>query len=264
MIKFINLIQEKAEEIAALDIVNGDKLFTIFKLIDMATASRTLRYYAGAADKIHRIVLKLSKGLQGYTLREPIGVVGSIIPRNFQTVMFRGGSRNFNLTAPALDAGCTIILKSAEQTHFSALYYVHLAKLAGVPDGVLNVANEYGHTTGAAISSHMDIDKVTFTGSIEVGRKIMMAATASNLKPMSLELGGKLPLLIFDHADIDQATYIAFRGMFFNKGEHCVESSRVFVQEGIYVKLEKKLVEKTKATVVGDPFDPKVHQGPPN
>ncbi|KAK8595625.1 hypothetical protein V6N13_000328 [Hibiscus sabdariffa] len=225
-------------------------------VIDIATASRTLRYYAGAADKIHGTLLKLSKGLQGYTLKEPIGVVGSIIPWNFPTAMF------FMKTAPALAAGCTIILKPAEQTPLSALYYAHLAKLAGVPDGVLNVVNGYGCTTGAAITSHMDIDKVTFTGSTEVGRKIMMAAAASNLKPVSLELGGKSPLLIFDDADVDQAADIAFRGMFFNKGEICVASSRVFVQEGIYEKLEKKLVERAKATVVGDPFDPKVHQGP--
>ncbi|KAK8597817.1 hypothetical protein V6N13_095214 [Hibiscus sabdariffa] len=256
MMKFADLIQENAEEIAALDTVNGGKLFIFCKLIDITTASRTLRYYAGAADKIHGTVLKLSKGLQGYTLKEPIGVVGSIIPWNFPTAMF------FMKTAPALAAGCTIILKPAEQTPLSALYYAHLAKLAGVPDGVLNVVNGYGCTTGAAISSHMDIDKVTFTGSTEVGRKIMMAAAASNLKPVSLELGGKSPMLIFDDADIDQAADIAFRGMFFNKGEICVASSRVFVQEDIYEKLEKKLVEKAKATVVGDPFDPKVHQGP--
>ncbi|KAK8595622.1 hypothetical protein V6N12_064139 [Hibiscus sabdariffa] len=256
MMKFADLIQENAKEIVALDAVIGGKLFTLCKVIDITAESRTLRYYAGAADKIHGTILKLSKGLQGYTLKEPIGVVGSIIPWNFPTAMF------FMKTGPALAAGCTIILKPAEQTPLSALYYAHLAKMAGVPDGVLNVVNGYGCTTGAAISSHMDIDKVTFTGSIEVGRRIMMAAAASNLKPLSLELGGKSPLLIFDDADIDQAADVAFSGMFFNKGEICVASSRVFVQEGIYEKLEKKLVEKAKATVVGDPFDPKVHQGP--
>ncbi|KAK8682881.1 hypothetical protein V6N13_038962 [Hibiscus sabdariffa] len=256
MMKFADLIEENAEELAALDAVNGGKLFTLCKLIDIPSATKALRYYGGAADKIHGTVLKLSKGLQGYTLREPIGVVGSIIPWNFPTVMF------FMKTAPALAAGCTIVLKPAEQTPLSALYYAHLAKLAGVPDGVLNVVNGYGSTAGAAISSHMDIDKVTFTGSTEVGRMIMTAAAASNLKPVSLELGGKSPLLIFDDADIDQAADIVFRGMFFNKGEICVASSRVYVQEGIYEKLKKKLVEKAKATVVGDPFDPKVHQGP--
>ncbi|KAG4141176.1 hypothetical protein ERO13_D06G059800v2 [Gossypium hirsutum] len=256
MMKLADLIEENVEEIAALDAVNGGKLFTLCKAIDIPGAARTLRYYAGAADKIHGTVLKMSKGLQGYTLREPIGVVGSIIPWNFPTTMF------FMKAAPALAAGCTLVVKPAEQTPLSALYYAHLAKLAGIPDGVLNVVNGFGETAGAAISAHMDIDKVTFTGSTEVGRKIMAAAAASNLKPVSLELGGKSPLLIFDDADIDQAADIAFRGMFYNKGEICVASSRVYVQEGIYEKLVKKLVEKAKATVVGDPFDPQVNQGP--
>ncbi|XVE54296.1 hypothetical protein DITRI_Ditri03aG0069400 [Diplodiscus trichospermus] len=256
MMKFADLIEENIEEIAALDAINAGKLFALCKVLDLPLAARTLRYYAGAADKIHGTVLKLSKGLQGYTFREPIGVVGQIIPWNFPTIMF------FMKTAPALAAGCTIVLKPAEQTPLSALYYAHLAKLAGIPNGVLNVVNGFGETAGAAISSHMDIDKVSFTGSTEAGRKIMAAAAASNLKPVSLELGGKSPLLIFDDADIDQAADFAFRGMFFNKGEVCVASSRVYVQEGIYEKIEKKLVEKAKSWIVGDPFDPRVDQGP--
>lgn len=256
MMKFADLIEENIEEIAALDAINGGKLFSFCKLLDVPGAAKSLRYYAGAADKIHGTVLKLSKGLQGYTLREPIGVVGQIIPWNFPTIMF------FMKAAPALAAGCTIVIKPAEQTPLSALYYAHLAKLAGIPDGVLNIVNGFGETAGAAISSHMDIDKVSFTGSTEVGRKIMMAAAASNLKPVSLELGGKSPLLIFDDADIDRAADIAFRGLFFNKGEICVASSRVYVQEGIYEQIAKKLIEKANSCVVGDPFDPKVHQGP--
>ncbi|TYI17202.1 hypothetical protein ES332_A07G007500v1 [Gossypium tomentosum] len=256
LMKLADLIEENIEEIASLDAINGGKLFSLCKLIDIPNASMALRYYAGAADKIHGTVLKLSKGLHGYTLREPIGVVGAIIPWNFPTIMF------FMKVAPALAAGCTIVVKPAEQTPLSALYYAHLAKLAGVPDGVLNVVNGYGETAGAAISSHMDIDKVSFTGSTEVGRKIMVAAATSNLKPVSLELGGKSPLLIFDDADVDEAANIAFNGTFFNKGEICVASSRVYVQEGIYDKIVGKLVEKAKALVVGDPFDPQVNQGP--
>ncbi|MBA0731824.1 hypothetical protein Gogos_015947, partial [Gossypium gossypioides] len=153
LMKLADLIEENIEEIASLDAINGGKLFSLCKLIDIPAASMALRYYAGAADKIHGTVLKLSKGLQGYTLREPIGVVGAIIPWNFPTIMF------FMKVAPALAAGCTIVVKPAEQTPLSALYYAHLAKLAGVPDGVLNVVNGYGETAGAAISSHMDIDK---------------------------------------------------------------------------------------------------------
>ncbi|XVE98200.1 hypothetical protein REPUB_Repub03eG0085100 [Reevesia pubescens] len=256
MMKFADLIEENMEEIAALDTINAGKLFALCKILDIPGASKTLRYYAGAADKIHGTVLKLSKGLQGYTLREPIGVVGSIIPWNFPTVMF------FMKAGPALAAGCTMVIKPAEQTPLSALYYAHLAKLAGIPDGVLNVVNGFGQTAGAAISSHMDIDKVTFTGSTEVGRKIMIAAAESNLKPVTLELGGKSPLLIFDDADVEEAANIAFNGIYFNKGEICVASSRVYVQEGIYDKIVKKLVEKANEWIVGDPFDPRVHQGP--
>ncbi|XVF49214.1 hypothetical protein PTKIN_Ptkin03bG0250600 [Pterospermum kingtungense] len=211
--KFADLIEENIEELAALDAINGGKLLYLCKVIDIPGGASALRYYAGAADKIHGTVLKLSKGLQGHTLKEPIGVVGQIIPWNFPTVMF------FMKVSPALAAGCTMVVKPAEQTPLSALYYAHLAKQAGIPDGVLNVVNGFGETAGAAISSHMDIDKVSFTGSTEVGRKIMAAAAASNLKPVSLELGGKSPLLIFDDADIDQAADIAFRGLFFNKAD---------------------------------------------
>ncbi|KAK8654611.1 hypothetical protein V6N13_107218 [Hibiscus sabdariffa] len=256
MMKFADLIDENVEEIAALDAINGGKLLSLCKLVEIPVATNTVRYFAGAADKIHGTVLKLSKGLQGYTLREPIGVVGCIIPWNFPSIMF------FTKAAPALAVGCTLVIKPAELTPLSALFFAHLAKLAGIPDGVINVVNGFGDTAGAAISSHMDIAKVTFTGSTEVGRKVMMAAAVSNLKPVTLELGGKSPSLIFDDFDVDQASDIAFNGIFTNKGEICIASSRVYVQEGIYDKIVNKLVEKANAWVVGDPFDPRVNQGP--
>ncbi|KAF5742959.1 hypothetical protein HS088_TW09G01021 [Tripterygium wilfordii] len=163
---------------------------------------------------------------------------------------------------PALAAGCTIILKPAEQTPLSALFYAHLAKKAGIPDGVLNVVPGFGSTAGAAITSHMDIDFVCFTGSTEVGRAVMAAAATSNLKQVSLELGGKSPMLIFDDVDLDKATDLALFGVVYNKGEACVASSRVYVQEGIYDEFVAKLAEKAKALVVSDPFDPKSNQGP--
>ncbi|XP_058111163.1 aldehyde dehydrogenase family 2 member C4-like isoform X1 [Magnolia sinica] len=256
MIKFADLIDQNAEELAALDCMNGGKLFTFSKHGEIPEGANTLRYYAGAADKIHGETLKMSRALHGYTLREPIGVVGVIIPWNFPTTMF------FLKVSPALAAGCTIIIKPAEQTPLSALYYAHLAKLAGIPDGVLNVITGFGHTAGAAISSHMDIDKVSFTGSTEVGRLVMQASASSNLKPVSLELGGKSPLLIFNDADVDTAVDLALFAIFFNKGEICVAGSRVFVQEGIYDEFVKKAAEKAKSWVVGDPFDPHVQQGP--
>ncbi|XP_020233257.1 aldehyde dehydrogenase family 2 member C4 [Cajanus cajan] len=256
MMKWAELIEQHVEEIAALDAINAGKLYHILKGGEIPGAARTIRYYAGAADKIHGEVLKAGREFHAYTLMEPIGVVGLIIPWNFPSIMFVGK------VAPALAAGCTIVLKPAEQTPLSALFYAHLAKQAGIPDGVLNVVPGFGSTAGAAICSHMDIDKVSFTGSTEVGREVMRAAANSNLKPVSLELGGKSPLLVFDDADVDTAAQIALLGVIFNKGEICVAGSRVFVQEGIYDEFEKKLVEKAKAWVVGDPFDPKVQQGP--
>ncbi|XP_019182941.1 PREDICTED: aldehyde dehydrogenase family 2 member C4-like [Ipomoea nil] len=198
----------------------------------------------------------MSRDLQGYTLREPIGVVGLIIPWNFPGQMFA-----FKV-APALAAGCTVVVKPAEQTPLSALFFAHLAKLAGVPDGVVNVITGFRPTAGAAISSHMDIDKVSFTGSTEVGRLIMQAAATSNRKPVSLELGGKSPFIVFDDVDVDKVSDLALAGVTYNKGEVCAAGSRVFVQEGIYDKFVEKVVAKAKARVIGDPFDPNVQQGP--
>ncbi|KAK4481208.1 hypothetical protein RD792_012090 [Penstemon davidsonii] len=256
MLKFADLIDENVEEIAALDTIDGGKLYHFGKIVEIPSAAENFRYYAGAADKIHGATLKMSRELQAYTLLEPIGVVGHIIPWNFPSQMF------VMKVGPTLAAGCTMVVKPAEQTPLSALYYAHLAKLAGLPDGVLNVVTGYGRTAGAAISSHMDIDKVSFTGSTEVGRLVMQAAALSNLKPVSLELGGKSPFIVFDDVDVDKIASLALQGTFYNKGEICVAGSRVFVQEGIYDKFLIKLVEKTKAWVVGDPFDPNVHQGP--
>ncbi|XP_057733619.1 aldehyde dehydrogenase family 2 member C4-like [Arachis stenosperma] len=256
MMKWADLIEENVEELAALDAIDAGKLYHLVKVLDIPAVANCLRYYAGAADKIHGEVLKGAREFHAYTLMEPIGVVGHIIPWNFPSTMFAAK------VSPSLAAGCTVVLKPAEQTPLSALFFAHLAKQAGIPDGVLNVVPGFGPTAGAAISSHMDIDKVSFTGSTEVGRAIMHAAASSNLKPVSLELGGKSPLLIFDDADVDKAADLALLGILFNKGEICVASSRVFVQEGIYDEFEKKLVEKAKAWVVGDPFDPQSQQGP--
>ncbi|GAB4832941.1 Aldehyde dehydrogenase 2 member C4 [Ancistrocladus abbreviatus] len=256
MMKYADLVEERGEELAMLDALDAGKLFGLVKAVDIPGAAAQLRYFSGAADKIHGETLKLSSEFQGYTLREPMGVVGHIIPWNFPITMF------FMKVAPALAAGCTMVVKPAEQTPLSALYCAHLAKLAGIPDGVINVVTGFGSTAGSAVASHMDIDKVSFTGSTEVGRKIMKAAGESNLKHVSLELGGKSPLIIFEDADVDVAATLALNGILLNKGEVCVASSRVFVQEGIYDELVKKLAEKAKSWVVGDPLDPKSQQGP--
>ncbi|KAH1235957.1 Aldehyde dehydrogenase family 2 member C4 [Glycine max] len=222
LLKWAEIIEENAEELAALDAIDAGKLYHMCRNVEVPAAANTLRYYAGAADKIHGEVLKMSREFHAYTLLEPLGVVGHITPWNFPNTMF------YIKVAPSLAAGCTMVLKPAEQTPLSALFSAHLAKLAGIPDGVINVVPGFGPTAGAALSSHMDVDKVSFTGSTQTGRVIMQAAAKSNLK----------------------------------QGEICVASSRVFVQEEIYDEFEKKLVEKAKSWVVGDPFDPKSLQGP--
>ncbi|KVI11610.1 Aldehyde dehydrogenase, conserved site-containing protein [Cynara cardunculus var. scolymus] len=237
MNKFADLIDENIEELALLETLDAGKVFSFETTVDIPSISKELRYFAGAADKIHGKTLKLSSEFQGYTLLEPIGVVGLIIPWNFPSAMF------ILKCAPALAAGCTMVVKPAEQAPLPALYLAHLAKLAGIPDGVLNVVTGLGHIA-------------------EVGRRIMQASATSNLKTVSLELGGKSPLIIFDDADVDQAADLALFGSLANKGEICVCSSRVFVQEGIYDELMKKLVEKAKTWIVGDPFDPSTCQGP--
>jgi len=257
MTRFAELVERHADELAALESLDGGKLPAVTKAVDIGNAAGSLRYFAGAADKIHGETLKMRGQFQGCTLREPLGVAGLIIPWNFPTTMFA------IKVAPALAAGCTVVVKPAEQTPLSALFLADLAKQAGIPDGVINVVPGFGPTAGAAIASHMDVDTVSFTGSTEVGRLIMEASARSNLKPVSLELGGKSPLIIFDDADLDMAVELAISANFFNKGEACVAASRVYVQESVYDRFEKKLAERMRSWVVGDPLnDPRADQGP--
>lgn len=256
MYKYADLIMQHCDEIAALETLDNGKPLDMARMRVVPSTAALLRYYAGSADKIHGKTLKVSGEYQAYTLHEPIGVVGQIIPWNYPLTMF------VLKISPALACGCTIVIKSAEQTPLVALYCAHLAKEAGIPPGVLNVLSGFGETAGAAISSHMDIDKIAFTGSTEVGRLIMEASAKSNLKPVTLELGGKSPLIIMDDANVDEAVNLAHLAVYVNMGQVCCAGSRVFVQEGIYDEFLKKAVARAKQEVVGDPFKPGVHQGP--
>src|SRR6201746_1808091 len=162
---------------------------------------------------------------------------------------------------PAIATGNVVVLKTAEQTPLSALYAASLVKEAGFPPGVINIISGFGRVAGAAIASHMDVDKVAFTGSTIVGRQIMKAAASSNLKKVTLELGGKSPNIVFNDADIDNAISWVNFGIFFNHGQCCCAGSRVYVQEGIYEKFIQQFKERTEKNVVGDPFDAKTFQG---
>jgi coniferyl-aldehyde dehydrogenase len=254
--KYADLVEQHIDELAALETLDNGKPLTLARAVDVMGSVKTLRYFAGAADKIHGETLKMGGQYHGYTLHEPIGVVGQIIPWNFPLVMF------FNKISPALACGCTVVMKPAEQTPLTALYCAHLAKEAGLPPGVLNVLPGFGEKAGAAISSHMDIDKIAFTGSTDIGRLIMVAAAQSNLKPVTLELGGKSPFIIMDDADIEEAVNLAHMAVFYNMGQVCCSGSRIYVQEGIHDKFVKRVVERAKKQVVGDPFKPEVDHGP--
>jgi aldehyde dehydrogenase (NAD+) len=254
--KLADLIEEHAGDLAALESLDNGKPLRDAKAADLALTSKCYRYYAGWADKIHGKTIPVEGNYFCYTRHEPVGVVGQIIPWNFPLLMqaWKWG--------PALATGCTVVLKPAEQTPLTALRVAQLAQDAGYPDGVINVIPGYGPTAGAAISGHKDIDKVAFTGEYLTGQLIMEAAAKSNLKRVTLELGGKSPNVIFADADIDAAIEGAYFGLFFNQGQCCCAGSRLFVEEKVHDQVVEKLVERARSQKVGDPFDAATTQGP--
>ncbi|KAJ6526796.1 aldehyde dehydrogenase domain-containing protein [Mycena capillaripes] len=256
LMKLALLMEKHQDELSAIEAIDNGKTFTWAKNVDVAFSIQTIKYYAGWADKISGQTIETDEKKLIYTRHEPIGVVGQIIPWNFPLLMFSWK------IGPALAAGNTIVIKPSEFTPLTALRMCSLINEAGFPKGVVNVLVGYGPTVGAAISEHMDIQKVAFTGSTLVGRKVMAAAAASNLKNVTLELGGKSPNIIFDDADLEQAVNWAAHGIFWNHGQACCAGSRIFVQAGIYDKFLAKFTERTAKINVGDPFEAGVDQGP--
>jgi aldehyde dehydrogenase (NAD+) len=256
MNKLADAIEDKMEELAALETLDNGKPIADSLAADLPLTIKCYRYYAGWADKIHGKTIPIDGNYFCYTRHEPIGVVGQIIPWNFPLLMqaWKWG--------PALACGNTLVLKPAEQTPLTALRVAQLAQEVGFPDGVINVVPGYGPTAGAAVSGHMGIDKVAFTGETTTGKIILTAAAQSNLKRVTLELGGKSPNVVFADADLDAAIEGAYFGLFFNQGQCCVAGSRLFVQESAYEEFCHKMVQKTKARKVGDPFDLTTEQGP--
>ncbi|KAI3980183.1 hypothetical protein MKX01_033324, partial [Papaver californicum] len=208
------------------------------------------------ADKIHGLTVQADGPYHVQTLHEPIGVAGQIIPWNFPLLMFAWK------VGPALATGNSIVLKTAEQTPLSALYAAKLLHEAGLPEGVLNVISGYGPTAGAALASHMDVDKLAFTGSTVTGKIVSELAGRSNLKPVTLELGGKSPFIVCEDADIDKAVETAHFALFFNQGQCCCAGSRTFVHEKVYDEFIEKSKARAMKRVVGDPFQKGVEQGP--
>jgi aldehyde dehydrogenase (NAD+) len=254
--RLADLIEKNADELAALEALGNGKPFAVAKAVDVAATAGCYRYFAGWADKIQGKTIPIDGNYFCYTRLEPVGVVGQIIPWNFPMLM-----QAWKL-APALATGNTVVMKPAEQTPLSALRIAELIVEAGYPPGVVNMLPGYGPTAGAAIARHMDVDKVAFTGSTEVGHLIMEAAAKSNLKRVTLELGGKSPNIVFADTHMDEAVEGAHFGLFFNHGQCCCAGSRVFVEEKIYDEFVEKSGARARKRKVGNPFDPMTEQGP--
>ncbi|KIK30595.1 hypothetical protein PISMIDRAFT_639074 [Pisolithus microcarpus 441] len=261
--KLADLIERDSQVLAEIESLNNGKPVRIARDFDIGDSIQCLRYYAGWADKIVGQTIEVNNKTKiAFTRHEPIGVCGQIIPWNYPINMWAWK------VAPALACGCTIVMKPSELTPLTALVLSKLIAEAGFPPGVVNTIPSLGPVGGAALSRHMDVDKVAFTGSTTTGRKIMEAAAKSNLKKachtreVSLELGGKSPHIIFESADLDQAANWACLGILYNTGQDCTAGSRLYVQDTIYDKFLHLLVEKAKQLVIGDGFDEKSGGGP--
>jgi len=256
MNRLADAIERNMDELAALEALDNGKPFAVARAADLPLVVKCFRYYAGWADKIQGKTIPIDGNYFCYTRHEPVGVVGQIIPWNFPALMLAWK------WGPALAAGNCVVLKPAEQTPLTALAIARLAQEVGYPDGVINVVPGYGPTAGAALSGHMDVDKVAFTGEGSTGKIVMTAAANSNLKRVSLELGGKSPNIIFADADLDAAIEGAYFALFFNQGQCCCAGSRLFVEEKVHDHLVDKLVKRAKEQKLGDPFDADTTQGP--
>ncbi|HEY0185786.1 MAG TPA: aldehyde dehydrogenase family protein, partial [Rhodopila sp.] len=255
--KMADLIERDLEQLAELESIDNGKPYAVARVADLPLAVDMFRYMAGWATKITGSTLPLS--LPGeylsYTVREPVGVVGQIIPWNFPLLMAAWK------LAPALAAGCTVVLKAAEQTPLTALRLAELIVEAGFPPGVVNILTGFGETAGAAIAAHPDVDKVAFTGSTEVGKLIVQAA-AGNLKKVSLELGGKSPAIILPDADLDLAIAGAANAIFFNHGQCCCAGSRLYAHKSVYDKVVSGVADIAGKIKVGHGLDPLTEMGP--
>jgi acyl-CoA reductase-like NAD-dependent aldehyde dehydrogenase len=251
--RLADLVEQHIDELAELETLDNGKPIFESRYVDVPMVIDVLRYYAGLATKIHGETVNTSETAFTYTLREPIGVVGLIIPWNFPLLL-----ASWKL-GPALACGNTIVLKPAEQTPLTALRFGELAIEAGVPPGVLNIVTG-GPETGKAIVRHPGIDKIAFTGSTAVGKEIMRSS-ADTLKRVTLELGGKSPNIVFADSDIDSAVKGAINGIFYGKGEVCNAGSRLFVESKVQNEFLEKLVARAKKLQPADPLDPKTRLG---
>ncbi len=253
--KLADLLVANLDEMARLETINTGKTLFDSGKVEIPFAAEVFRYYAGWATKIHGETLALRENAFTFTLRQPVGVVGAIVPWNFPFLL-----ASWKI-APALAAGNSVVLKPATLTPLTALKFAELAAEAGLPEGVFNVVTGPGAKVGMALVRHPGVDKIAFTGSTEVGKQIMREA-AGSLKRVSLELGGKSPNIVFADADMEAALRGAMTGIFYNKGEVCAAGSRLFIEEKIHDDFMSKLTERAKNLKVGDPMDKTTRMGP--
>src|ERR1700726_4605312 len=253
--KLGDLLEQNLEEFAELEMLDNGKPLKVARVADVPLAVDLFRYMAGWATKIEGNTIPIAGKFLAYTLRQPIGVVGQIIPWNFPLLMAAWK------LGPALATGCTVVIKPAEQTPLTCLRLGELVHEAGIPDGVVNIVTGYGETAGAALAAHPDVDKIAFTGSTEVGKLIVQAA-AGNLKKVSLELGGKSPNVVFKDADLDVAIAGAASAIFFNHGQCCCAGSRLYVEKDIFDRVVEGVADYAKKINVGSGLDPKTQMGP--
>ena len=255
MYKLADLMEEEIDNLAAIETLDNGKPISDARAADIPLAIDCIRYYAGWADKIQGSTVPIRGNHFCYTRREPVGVVGQIIPWNFPALMaaWKWG--------PALATGCTIVMKPAEQTPLSCLRMAKLAQEAGIPDGVINVVPGFGPTAGGAIVKHPGVDKIAFTGEGATAQIIQREAAATT-KRLTFELGGKSPNVIFADADLGAAIDGAHFGLYFNQGQCCCAGSRVYVEGNVYDEFCERMADKNQARRVGDPFDTSTEQGP--
>src|SRR5690242_4305643 len=253
--KIADLIDANKEELAELEMLDNGKPLKVARVADVPLAVDLFRYMAGWATKIEGNTIPISGKFLAYTLRQPVGVVGQIIPWNFPLLMAAWK------LGPALATGCTVVIKPAEQTPLSCLRLGELVQEAGIPDGVVNIVPGYGETAGAALAAHPDVDKIAFTGSTEVGKLILQAA-AGNLKKVSLELGGKSPNVVFGDVDIDSAVAGSASAIFFNHGQCCCAGSRLYVQDDVFDKVVEGVSKKAEKIRVGPGMNSSSEMGP--
>ncbi|XP_077382390.1 aldehyde dehydrogenase, mitochondrial-like [Festucalex cinctus] len=254
--RLADAIERDSAYLAELETLDNGKPYSVSYTVDLPTVVKCLRYYAGWADKWEGKTIPIDGDYFCYTRHEPVGVCGQIIPWNFPLLM-----QAWKL-GPALATGNTVVMKVAEQTPLTALYVANLIKEVGFPEGVVNILPGMGPSAGAAIARHMDVDKVAFTGSTEVGHLIQQASGNSNLKKVTLELGGKSPNIILSDAKMEDAVEQAHFALFFNQGQCCCAGSRTYVQADIYDEFVERSAERARKRVVGNPFDFKTEQGP--